>query len=303
MKITYLPHSDIDKQKWDACIDTAGNGLVYAYSFYLDAMGKHWDALILNDYEIVMPLTWNKKYTIYYLYQPFFCAQLGIFGNNITEEVLQNFFSSVPSKFKYWDFYLNPSNLFFIKNYPLYERSNYVVSLKKSYDELAINYADSHARNIRRALGLRLTVKKNISLKDVIRLAKNQSQKFSPVTKNDYDNFLLLFSVLKEKNMAVTYGVYNKLNELMASCAFFFSHKRMYYILAGNHPDGRTSGASHAMIDAVIKEYAGQDLLLDFEGSNVASLAFFYKSFGASLEKYPGIKRNTLPAIARLFKH
>ncbi|HSQ44739.1 MAG TPA: hypothetical protein VLM16_07060, partial [Ginsengibacter sp.] len=81
MKISYLPQANIDKQKWDRCIDAAPNGLIYAYSFYLDAMSKNWDALILNDYEIVMPLTWNKKYGVYYLYQPFFTKALGIFGN------------------------------------------------------------------------------------------------------------------------------------------------------------------------------------------------------------------------------
>jgi hypothetical protein len=42
-------------------------------------------------------------------------------------------------------------------------------------------------------------------------------------------------------------------------------------------------------------------MVLDFEGSNIASLAFFYKNFGAQLEKYPGIKMNKLPAIAKLF--
>ena len=57
MNIAYLSNKNIDKQKWDRCIDMASNGLIYAYSFYLDAMSKHWDALILNDYEIVMPLT------------------------------------------------------------------------------------------------------------------------------------------------------------------------------------------------------------------------------------------------------
>ena len=102
--------------------------------------------------------------------------------------------------------------------------------------------------------------------------------------------------------MAVTYGVYSSNNQLTASCAYVFSHNRAYYILVGNHPDSRTSGASHLMIDHFIKEHAGENLILDFEGSNISSLAFFYKSFGSTLEKYPGIKMNRLPAIAKLFR-
>jgi len=302
MKISYLSHENIDKKKWDTCIDNASNGNAYAYSFYLDAMSKHWDGLVLGDYEIIMPLTWNKKYTIHYLYQPFFCAQLGIFGNNITAETVNTFLTNIPSKFRYWDFYLNKDNLFLSPAFPMYERSNYILSLQKRYEELQKNYAESHRRNIHRAAKSGNFFKKNIPITDVIQLASRQTKKFSPINRKDYDNFSKLFSLLHSKQMAGSYGVFNKDNQLMASCAFVFSHHRAYYILVGNHPDGRASGASHLLIDQFIKENAGKDLILDFEGSNISSLAFFYKSFGALLEKYPGIKMNRLPAVAKLFR-
>jgi hypothetical protein len=70
----------------------------------------------------------------------------------------------------------------------------------------------------------------------------------------------------------------------------------------GNHPNGKTIGASHALIDAFIKDHAGQNLLLDFEGSDIRNLAFFYSSFGAGEEKYTGIKMNRLPRLLQLFK-
>ena len=57
-----------------------------------------------------------------------------------------------------------------------------------------------------------------------------------------------------------------------------------------------------ALINAFIKDYAGTDLLLDFEGSDVNSLAFFYSSFGATVEMYVGLKQNNLPALLRLLK-
>ena len=72
--------------------------------------------------------------------------------------------------------------------------------------------------------------------------------------------------------------------------------------MVGNHPDGKTIGASHALIDAFIKDHAGQDLILDFEGSDIRNLAFFYESFGATIEIYPALKINKLPWYARLLK-
>ncbi len=56
-------------------------------------MAKQWDALVWNDYEAVMPLTWNRKYGIAYLYQPFLTAQLGVFGNDITPQITGSFFA------------------------------------------------------------------------------------------------------------------------------------------------------------------------------------------------------------------
>ena len=119
MEISYLTYQQINKKKWDACIDTASNGLIYAYSFYLDAMARNWDGLVLstgphleNDYEAVMPLTWNKKYGISYLYQPPFTACLGIFGDQISAETVNEFLKAIPSSFSYWDIYLNHGNFF-----------------------------------------------------------------------------------------------------------------------------------------------------------------------------------------------
>ena len=139
MEIHYLTYQLIDKTKWDACIDSAPNGLVYAYSYYLDSMAKNWDALVLSagpatsaGYETVMPLTWNKKYGIHYLYQPAFTACLGIFGRNISVETVNRFLLAIPPRFKYWDIYFNPANLFKPVDFELYERMNYVLNLNSA---------------------------------------------------------------------------------------------------------------------------------------------------------------------------
>ena len=55
--IRYVTRAELDVQLWDNCITNASNGLIYAYSFYLDTIAKQWDALVLDDYRMVMPLT------------------------------------------------------------------------------------------------------------------------------------------------------------------------------------------------------------------------------------------------------
>lgn len=302
MQISYLTYQQVDKKKWDDCIGSASNGLVYAYSFYLDTMAKNWDALVLNDYEAVMPLTWNKKYGVYYLYQPAFTASLGVFGKNINADTVAAFLKAVPARFRYWDIYLNPANFFELKEFILYQRMNYVMELNGSYENLYSNYRENIKRNIKKSEQLKLVINKNISVSEVVTLAKEQATKFSAIDEKDFERFEKLYSLLYKKEKATAYAVYTPEKKLIASAVFFFSHKRAYYILVGNHPNGKTLGASHALINAFIKDHAGQNLLLDFEGSDIHSLAFFYSSFGAVEEKYPGIKMNRLPAPLKWFK-
>lgn len=290
--IQYLQRKQVDEAKWNRCIDAASNGLVYAYTHYLDCMSDNWDALVLNDYEALMPLPWRKKAGMHYLYQPFLTAQLGVFGNGLYAELLQRFFAAVPKKFRYWEFSLNHENLFPVDDFSLYQRSNYVLSLQPPYEQLYKSYRENIRRNIKKCREYGCVPTTDVNIEAVIALTKLQAKE---TPDKDFENFQRLYKQLAQNGKAKTYGVLSASGELLASCVFFFSHSRAYYILVGNHPNGRTLGASHALIDAFIKDHAGQDLLLDFEGSDIRNLAFFYSSFGAQEEKYAAIKLNRLP--------
>ena len=298
-QIQYLTNEQINKNEWDACIDSALNGLVYAYSFYLDSMAKNWDALVFGDYEAIMPLTWNKKYGFYYLYQPAFTAALGVFGNSLNEQLIDDFIKAIPGKFKLVEILLNSSN---ISNTANELRSNYYLPLNQSYTEINNAYRENHSRNIKKAFQAGCSVKKNIPVDDVININRAQMKDDSILKDCDYINFKKLFNQLQERNQAETYSIVNESSSVLASCVFFYSHNRAYYILVGNTAEGKATGASHALIDAFIKENAGKDLILDFEGSDITNLAMFYKGFGAIEEKYRFLKINRLPFYLKWLK-
>jgi hypothetical protein len=300
--IHFLLHQQIDKKKWDDCIANAANGLIYGYSIYLDAMSDNWDALVLNDYEAVMPLTWKKKYGIHYLYQPFLTAQAGLFGNTISAALLNEFLKAIPKKFKYWDICLNHENVFPLADFNLYQRTNFILSLNKPYEELYKAYRENVKRNMQKAKQINCSIDKNFDVTKVIELAQWQMRAHSSSSIPDFTRFTKLYEQLQKEHKARTYGVLSSAGELLASCVFFFSHYRAYYILVGNHPNGKTVGASHLLIDAFIKDHAGQNIVLDFEGSDIRNLAFFYSSFGAMEEKYAAIKLNRLPFYVKWLK-
>ena len=308
--IRYIERKEIDIQKWDRCIDESTNlsmfartrdgGRIYAMSYYLDKMSAQWDALVLNDYEAVMPLTWNKKFGYFYLYQPAFTPSLGVFGQNVDEALVGDFFSSIPKRFKLIEINLNNSNIFSIPSGFTIHRKNYILELNKPYQEIYAGYRENIKRNIKKAVQANCGVKKNISVKEVIELARNPLASVTNVKPSDFENFESLFDSIKDEGKA-TYGVFHG-EKLLSAAAFFFSHRRGYYILAGNHPDGKTMGTSHYLIDRFIADHAGTPLVLDFEGSDIQSLAFFYESFGSEVEIYPAVRINKLPWFVRLIK-
>ena len=300
--IRYVRYHEIDFAKWDHCISNSPNGLIYGYSYYLDHMAKQWDGLVLNDYEAVMPLTWNRKYRIAYLYQPFLTAQLGVFGHDISEEMIKAFLQAIPTKYLYWDFYLNHHNFFTLKDLHLYQRKNYTLPLNKTYKELSSNYRENIRRNIRKAEQSGCKPIRDFDVQRVIALAIEQMKTYTKESADNTDRFLKLYNYLHSRQQAITYGILSAKDELLASCVFIFSHNRAYYILVGNHPNGRTIGASHSLIDAFIKDNAGKEILLDFEGSDIRNLAFFYSSFGAAEEMYAAIKLNRLPFYLKWLK-
>ncbi len=303
LTIQYISHQRINKQKWDNCITHAAQGTIYAYSWYLDAMAKNWDALVAGDYEIVMPITWNKKYGIHYLYQPAFTASLGVFGNAVTQTIVNDFIKAIPAKFRLIQISLNAGNMFAITPADtVARRVNYILALNQPYENIKKAYRENHKRNIQKAINLGCTVKKNINFDEIIALSKESLQHIVAPADEDYNRLKQLYTTLAAQNKAVMYGVYNAQQQLLSGCTFFFSNNRAYYILAGSNPISKTIGASHFLIDSFIREHANTHLVLDFEGSDIRSLAFFYNGFGAQIEYYPALHINRLPFYLKWLK-
>ena len=297
--IKWVRAGSIDRLKWDQCMDQAENSRIYGYSWYLDAMAENWDALVLGDHEWIMPLPWRSIYGIRYIYQPFLCAQLGIFGKPLTVELTRQFIEAIPACFRLAEISLNPGN----SGAPhSLIRNNYVLDLRPSYEQLYQQYRENIQRNTKKAFQLGCQVTFEIGVEQVIGLALSQMHKTDKNIERNIQLFNKLYELLKIKQEATIYGINGPDGQLLASAVFFFSKGRAYYILVGNHPNGRTIGASHALIDAFIKDHSGQQLLLDFEGSDIRNLAFFYSSFGAGLEQYPFLKWNRLPAWLKWLK-
>ena len=301
MIIKYLKHSEIDKCKWDECIGKSNYGLIYSTTVYLDNMASDWDGLVMDEYAAVMPIPFRKKYGIYYVYPPAFSQQMGITSlQEITTEIIQLFIKSLPSKFRYVEMNFNVSNLFQSANEQ--KRNNYILSLLPSFKILENNFSRSALRNIRKANDQNISIKENVAFEEIIRIHRYRFKDEVGANADDYERLEKLFTALQKTNSIFTIGAYSCTGELIGGSIYFLYKKRITFIINGNTHESLKNGATHLLMYNSIKKYSGQDLILDFEGSDFLDFVRFYQQYGANAEIYNLIKINNLPWPLSLFK-
>jgi hypothetical protein len=298
--IRYLFRNEIDIHKWDHCIRNAPNGLIYARSFYLDSMAGNWSALVLNDYEAVMPLTWKRKFGISYLYQPAFTAQLGVFTKNLQDKLMLNkFIRQAELHFRFCEIHLNFTNPVIEKSM----RANYILALGIPYTEIRKGYKKRLLENLQEAESYHLVYRPAEDYRAIIRLFQNQyGKRFSHVRPADYRNFEILCGELLNRKMIFGREVKNQTGDLLSASIFFRDEHRIYNIMSVTLQPGRDQRAHFHLLDQLILEFNSNDIILDFEGSDVAGIAEFYRKFGSVYQPYPFLKFNHLPFPLRLFK-
>jgi hypothetical protein len=279
--IRYVRRSEIDTSKWDLCVMSAPNGWIYARTFYLDSIGD-WGALVKGDYEYIMPLPQKRKYGIAYVYIPPFTGQLGIVGSGgVSVELIAEFIGAIPPHFVRVDLLMNEQNpSCTLANVHSERRTNYVIALDEDYASTYSKYTGNAKKTIDRALSAGLSPAWEVPVDLVIdRYRAAYGPKNTHLSGSDYARFKSLADQCLERGYGFTLGIQNAQKEMLAAAFFAQDEKRVYYILGAPTPAGRLANAFHCLIHEAIKMHAGSGMTFDFEGSDIPSVAQFYRKF------------------------
>ena len=297
MQIEILPSYKIDKQKWDDCIKNSSNPLVYATSIYLDNMADNWDGFITDDYNLVMPVPWRKKYGVKYCYTVPFVQQLGVFGKNFKQEDVDVFIKQLQEIFWYGDYSFNYLNQ--IKTAK--QSNNYILLLSSKYEVLKQFYLSHLEKNLHKAKKFPLKYEEG-AIEETIELFREiYAKRIKNVTQKDYKNFLELCLAKQRENNIVVRKITNN-NQLLASVLLMKDERRYYNLMMCATEIAREQSAGAFLYNELIKEFSHSGMMIDFEGSDIPGIEFFYKGFGAVNQPYYKLHLNTLKYPLRLFK-
>ena len=276
--IKFLQNSEIDKIKWNQSLEATLTPRIYAYSWYLDIVSPNWRALIEDDYKSIFPVPIQKKLEIFYISQPLFTQQLGLFSSENSTNV-DTFLSAMPKKI--WMGSLQIHNR--LDNVKI--KDNFELDISADIEKIRKKYSQNVKRNLKKAQ------KKNLEIKEcsndlLIQLFKqNKGKEVKELDKKAYAILSELLEKIQQKEKGKCFGVYKK--EQLISAAFFSNCLgRSIYLFSASNTSAKEIGANHFLIDNYIAKYKKDSLILDFEGSMIPTLARFYASFGAEKKHY-----------------
>lgn len=99
MPIIRLSSSEINRTAWDECVSQSFNGIIYGYSWYLDAVCDDWEGLVDEDYGMVMPLPVWELGKFRFIKNTPFLPYVSIYSRVApSTEKINQFISAIPYK-------------------------------------------------------------------------------------------------------------------------------------------------------------------------------------------------------------
>ena len=177
-----------------------------------------------------------------------------------------------------------------------------MLNLNHTYHHLHKHFDEHCQRNIKKASKHPQTIRSIDPALAVAFYQKYKALNTSDVYPEDYEKFLRVLMEAQQRNLLQCLGVFNTQEQLQAVGVFLVHQTRIIYILGGASDQGRESRSMYGLFEFVIKQYAEKEYILDFEGSEIAGIARFFKGFGAYKQPYYKLHINRLPLPLRWLK-
>lgn len=287
-QIEIIPSFDIDENKWNQCIDQSDSPLLYANTLYLNHCCDNWSGIVVNDYEAVMPVPWRKKFGIRYCYTVPFIQQLGFFAHQ--KQLSAAALTTLKNFCRYGDYAFNYSNHVRGKT-----NSNYILDLSVGHNNLTTGYKSDAKRSIRMAAPHSLLYISGSVDEAILFYKELYSDRMPHVRDTNYRQFATLCIELEKHGSVIVRKTAKENGEVLSISLILSDGKRLYNIMNSTTETGRKMFANYVLYDHIFREFAGKELLFDFEGSDLEGVALFYRKFGAIRQPYTSIHINELP--------
>lgn len=279
-----LQRKDIDVQLWDEKISNSSLQNPFIFSWALDATASDWCAIVNDDYSFLIPLPLDNKFGLKRARQHYFSRQLDWIGS---EDELRQAFNFAKEHFHEMDFGLSPISTL--------EKTKRFQSLKYSEE---IEYSKNTKRILKKE---KFQVKEKESLETFLEIYReNAFQKFEQPIEN-LDRLKRFVLALFEHNLAKMF-IIEENNDMKAGAIFIDYKSTRTYLIGDCTTEFKKEGAMFYLLDHGIQNASENTRTFDFGGSNVESVANFYKKLGGKDHFYSHVHWENHPIWYSLVK-
>ena len=290
MDIKFVAGKDIDKVKWNSCVHYAGNGNIFGYMWFLDFVGKQWDALVEGDYESVFPLVWREGFLGgKELYQPDLMREMGIYSINVlSQKRVSSFLNAIPDEYRLVRINLNernqpPETVDFKVDY----WTNHQLLLNKPYEILEENFSEALHDQLEAAEAAGLVTTTSIKPETIADFYRRHTR-----DRNRERNFhalqRIMYNVL-HRGWGYAVGAYTTEGTLVAVNFYIYSHGKVMSLVPLQSAEGAKLNALPFLFSMLIRSHGNRPLVLDFNTREDDPIA---RSFGALPNKYYQIEKD-----------
>ncbi len=279
-----IKRKDLEVEKYSKAINEALNYRIYAEYWYLDILtGEKWECWVWGDYEVIMPIPLQYKFGFKFVLQPIYCQQLGVFyREEISDELFREFEKKL-HKYRVRAYHFNEENT---EQYSPegQKRTNYVLDLNRSYEEIFKGYKNNRRGDLRKAS--RLGIKVNISgkIENFIGLFLNNYPHLSHLVNQGF--LKKYMETLDRKHKLLLFDVLDENDCLIASQMIVVSKNRHIYMGFARNKNRENHNSSAFAMDGLIRELSGDKKWIDFEGSDNRKIAGFMLGFNPRGKNY-----------------
>lgn len=298
MPIQILRNNEIDFARWDRSLFRSLNGNVFGLSWFLNITAPDWEAMVEDDYQMLMPLPVHVRWKRKLISMPPFTWQLGIFSNRIMEpELLSAFLNRLPASYRIHGITLNKFNRVNDSLFKVHDFSSVELDLISSYEKIRRGYNKELKSELENSATQHISIVKGLSVNDFLQFAA-----YSDINRNirigtrELNCLRLIITNSVRYRLGELYGAYTPENNLCAA-AFLITYRQkatLFMVLANR--TGLQYCAVQLIIDAYIQLHAEQKLILGVDDPFDKKNLLLLKQFGGEpckLNRITGGRKKT----------
>lgn len=300
MKLIFLQRDQIDDQQWDQMVESNPTVSASNFTWFLDTISENWGAYKAENADIYFPLPFLKAVKNKMLYQPIFSRVLSIICEKDvnTKAFIDELRSQIPLDFKHYLFHAD-----FKMNKDSKERVYQKIESIESYKSLQTAYSKNCKRQIKKYPIDEVDLLINSNSTDSLGLMKKELGAKIPELKDEQFRILdKLIQRSRKRNLGHIFNLF-KNHEIKATGFFILKGENLIFLKGAAKEKDMKQGAMYTLMNTTFQHFDGQINSIDFDGSNIESVAEFYKKFGAkNYTYYQNSNSNKIPLQYKIVK-